>query len=156
MDSSQVHTNMMTRSITTFSRFSALMWQVETTAYPLEGVSVWVCLTLVHFASPNRVSMLLLILRWSYGKVLLLPSCSAVQPCPSSSLETSDSSDPRQNTLTHLHPHRDSLHHQNRRQATHPPPPHQHNPQWRPGSWVVLTGEPAQQTRWTLSSQNVR
>lgn len=125
-----------------------------------KGVTHSICL--YHLASPCRVSMLLHVLRWSYGKVLLLPSCSVVQPCPSSSLETwpvSDSSRPRRNTHTHLHPHQDGLRHQNQHPSTpcpHPPQRQQQNRQRCPGRWEVFVGEPAQQTRWTLSSQSVR
>jgi len=131
----------------------ARMWQVKNIVYMIDGVTVWTCLTFVCLTSANRVSMLLHVLRWSYGKVLLLPSCSAAPPCPSSSLETrprSDGSNRRRNTRTRLHPRRD------RPRDRHPRPHPQPNWQGCPGNRVVLIGEFAQRTRWTLSSQSVR
>lgn len=139
----------MTHHVTTLAVLCVFIWQDEKSVD--RSCGFFDC---PDTCSLNRVSMLLLVLRWSYGKVLLLPSCSAAQPCPSSSLKTSGTPNPGPNSAR-PHPHPDSLHRPNLPRGTCLPRPRQSR-QWCRRRWVVFGGGRARPTGWTPSSQSVR
>lgn len=145
----------MAQNMTIIALFSRLWWD-KLRLYVWLFEHVW---HLFMLPSLDRVSMLLHVLRWSYGKVLLLPSCSVVQPCPCSSLKTwalSDSLNLGRNIHTQLH-------HRRRRRRNPHPEPHRRHPrhpqrsqQCCPGRRAIFVAESARRTTWTPSCQSVR